>query len=116
MRSFEFPNLRLFFPMNAEVLDTLPCNMTMKFRLETNLKLNVIHTESGEPFVKEERRLMKPEVHFLTMEGNLGTVNTGSITDMVKDVRSFSNIDTEAPITNWTIVDFDNHLNGNPHI
>ena len=88
----------------------------MKFRIETNLKLNMLHTDSEERFIKEERRLMKPEVHFLTMEGSIGTVNTASMTDMVKDVRSFSNIDTDITVTNWTIVDFDNYLKGNPHI
>ena len=88
----------------------------MKFRIETNLKLNMLHTDSEERFIKEERRLLKPEVHFLTMEGSIGTVNTASMTDMVKDVRSFSHIDTDITVTNWTIVDFDNYLNGNPHI
>ena len=88
----------------------------MKFRIETNLKLNMLHTDSEERFIKEERRLLKPEVHFLTMEGSIGTVNTASMTDMVKDVRSFSNIETDITVTNWTIVDFDNYLNGNPHI
>ena len=88
----------------------------MKFRIETNLKLNMLHTDSEERFIKEERRLLKPEVHFLTMEGSIGTVNTASMTDMVKDVRSFSNIETDITVTNWTIVDFDNYLKGNPHI
>ena len=76
----------------------------------------MLHTDSEERFIKEERRLLKPEVHFLTMEGSIGTVNTASMTDMVKDVRSFSNIDTDITVTNWTIVDFDNYLKGNPHI
>ena len=55
----------------------------------------MFHIETQERLIKEEWRLLKPEVHFLTMEGTIGEVNVESITEMIRDVRGYSKIDTE---------------------
>ena len=55
--------------------------------METNLKLNLLHLESEEKFLKDEWKLKKNEVHFLLMEGVLGRVDASSIMGQIGKIN-----------------------------
>ena len=82
MRPGAIPHLNCYFPMGigaAQSLSPLPMTLQLLLRVETNLKLNIVHTESKEKYLTEEWRLKKNEVHFLLMEGLLGKVESQSL-------------------------------------
>mmetsp|Transcript_19558 Transcript_19558/g.23179 ORF Transcript_19558/g.23179 Transcript_19558/m.23179 type:complete len:114 (-) Transcript_19558:33-374(-) len=83
---------------------------------ETKNRLQLVDEESEEPYPASST---ETEVHFLRMEGVLGTQDIRSSFWgflKAKKLDRFLNHDPAHPVTEWTIIDIDNHLKGSPHV
>ena len=90
MKPGVIPHFNGYFPMGIAAAQSLPSlSMTLQllFRVETNLKLNIVHTESQERYLNDEWKLKKNEVHFLLMEGLLGKVESQSLFGQVSQIK-----------------------------
>lgn len=60
---------------------------------------------------------MNEEVHFFKLEGRLASAKLQqSSTTNYKSLLPLVNVDPELPVSDWTVVDLDNFLKGNPHV
>lgn len=100
------PNFRMFTTSKLDYL-TLNVNLQLLVRVESNLKLNIFDNESEERFMKSDQ-ISQNEIHFLLMEGIIGGIEAEEITS--------GHFDTSRHIKDWTVVDIDHFLKGNPHV
>ena len=47
----------------------------MIFRIETNMKMNIVDLKSKERYIKDGWKLKKNEVHYMRMEGHIGLID-----------------------------------------
>ena len=91
----------------------LKVHLQLMVKIKSNLGLQIVDKSSGEKMLPDKD---PSEVHFLKMEGVLGSA------DISKSIWSFKSLfDLMMPsaknsVSDWTLVDFDHFLRGNPHI
>lgn len=99
-------------PKGAMQIDTLTLELIVA--IKSNLKLDLIdrHPDKGQrqQFLTPSKR-NDDEIHFVRFEGRLPALELSMAT--IKDQQALKKL-TE--IEDWTITDFDNCLNGNPHV
>ena len=100
----------VYFPETLGWGQSLTTNVSMKIRLETNIKLN-LYTEEGAPLIAPQDKY-KPEVHFLQFEA-IHSKFTASFPLLVKQFWKYKR-QKYMKFEDWTICDFDNCLKGNP--
>ena len=76
------------------------------------LCLRDIQTDQTYPNLNETQK----EVHFIKIEGVLGAVDLQESFWNYKKLFPMTNVDPSLPVSDWTIIDIDNFLKGNPHI
>ena len=101
------PNLRMYAAPNIKNVLSLPINYQLLIRVSTNLKLNLFDCETEERVIVGRDNLARREVHFLLMEGVVGKISD-------EEFRK-GQYDISRNVCDWTIVDIDNYLKGNPH-
>jgi hypothetical protein len=104
-------NFEIFMP-DHKVGDVLTLNFELLIRIETNLKLNVKHRD-GTYLINQEDH-MKDEIHFMRLESvvNSFEIRFSTVFKLLKEIFTKPELKFES----WVITDFDNFLNGNPHI
>ena len=81
--------------------------------MNSDLRLQIVDKESGKTYPKDK----KPnEVHFLTMEGVLGSANLKESIWNFRHLMHLMVFKPDRPASDWHVVDFDNFLQGNPHV
>ena len=89
----------------------MPFTCEMLIKIETNLKLNLIDTQ-GRSFIPESE-WTDDEIHYLKFESLVQNFDV-SIRQVLKLLKTFIR-EPELEFQEWTIIDLDNHLKGNPH-
>ena len=122
------PNITIFMPSNpfkmsasffgeptkggAFKMDSL--TIELQVAIKSNLKLDLVDKK---PEADQKKRFLTPsqrnddEIHFVKFEGRFPVIELSM--EGIKDQRSLNKI---TAIEDWTITDFDNCLEGNPHI
>ena len=90
-------------------------NLQFLIRVNSNLSLKIVDNKSGDQYPRMDDREEK-EVHFLRMEGVLADLDVSQSMWGFKKVIDKASPDPYAQVSDWTIVDFDDFLRGNPHI
>lgn len=79
-------------------------------KIRTNLKLNLVADSTSDKLVPANKHA-EDEIHFVKFEGFYPTFEL-SPENLMKGANALSTKE----FRDWTIVDFDNFLNGNPHL
>ena len=96
----------------------LTCNVTLKLRIETNIKLN-LQTMEGLPLIDTNSKdgngheADSTEVHLMQFEAVTDRFNL-KFPSIIKEMWH-SRMKAHLEFQDWTLVDFDNNLSGNPH-
>ena len=90
-------------------------NLQFMVRIESPLGLQLTSPRTGKLLPSKVKKESDTEVHFLKMEGKLGQVDLTSFWN-IKDIMKVVYVDPNTPVSDWTIVDIDNFLRGNPHV
>lgn len=102
---------------NPNVPPYFPCNIQLMMRIETNLKLNLIN-HKDESMLSEKQRNDK-EFHFLYIESEILKLEfdfrnpLNFLNAKQPNLEELSGLES---FGNWTLIDFDNCLEGNPHV
>jgi hypothetical protein len=80
-------------------------------KIRTNLKLNLVAADSTSDKLVPANKHSEDEIHFVKFEGFYPTFEL-SPENLMKGANALST----KKFRDWTIVDFDNFLNGNPHL
>jgi hypothetical protein len=120
----DLPNITMYSPSNPMqmmgsmfkargkgepmVIDGMTIEIFTKIR--TNLKLNLASENSSDKLVPANKQ-MEDEIHFVKFEGFYPTFEL-SPENLMKGANALSTKE----FRDWTIVDFDNYLKGNPHL
>ena len=93
--------------------ERLQAHLQLTIKVTSDLSLYLVDEESQEKYP-----VNKPaqEVHFLKMEGLIGSVNIRESFWNFKQLLPKLEPNPHHPVSDWTIVDFDDFLKGNPHI
>jgi hypothetical protein len=77
------------------------------------MKLNLVN-DKGESLIQKDK-LASKEYHFFKFESEMKKVQISwkNVFTLAKAIGDMEKLDFEP---NWTLVDIDNHLKGNPHI
>ena len=87
-------------------------HLQLMVRIQSNLGLRLVDTKTQE---KYPQAVFGKEVHYLKMEGVLSTADLRKSIWNMREIFKTVDVDPEAEVSDWTIVDFDNFLRGNPH-
>jgi len=82
-------------------------NLEMLLKVKTNLKLNAINPATKEHLISSKDQ-SSDEIHFVKFEGRYPEFELSA--------ESIRNRKNQIEFSEWTIVDFDNFLKGNPHV
>ena len=107
---------------NHGAFKELRVHLQLMVKVETNLSLAIRDLHNQERFPPAavdstdfESEVPK-EVHFLKMEGLLGTADVSASMFNYRQLSKYVDTDASVPVSDWTIVDFDDFLKGNPHV
>lgn len=92
----------------------LSVHLQLMVKVESELGINVKDSTTGELLLKPDD-LPEKEVHFMVMEGVVGTADLAESIWNVKKLYKYGLPDVHHEVRDWNIVDFDNFLKGNPH-
>ena len=94
-------------------MDDICVHLQFMVKVQSPLSLRIINRKTQEKFEGADG---VKETHFLKMEGILGSANIRESFWNYRKITPLVDVDPDLPATDWTIVDFDNYLRGNPHI
>ena len=83
-------------------------------KVQSQLGINVRDKATGK-LLLQPGELPEKEVHFLLMEGIVGTANLAESIWNARSLFQYGTPNAANEVKDWTIVDFDNFLKGNPH-
>ena len=83
-------------------------------RIKTTLSLQLLDLKSLEKY--PEHKEGEEDYHFLKIEGVLGSADIRQSFWNFRKIHGLLTPDATNEVTDWTIVDIDNFLKGNPHI
>ena len=105
-------HFEVYMPEVKSLGDTMSLNFEYLIKVESNLKLNLIDKDGKSLIAQDEK--YDEEIHYMRMESVISTyeLRISTIFKLLKEaIRGRPTIDFKE----WTLTDFDNHLNGNPH-
>ena len=94
--------------------DELRLHLQLMVKVKTTFSLQLLDLKSLEKYPKHDEG--QEEFHFLKMEGVLGSADIRQSFWNFREIHGLLTPDPKNVVTDWTIVDFDNFLRGNPHI
>lgn len=103
-------NFTFYMPTEKDLGEILSLNFEVTIRVKTNLKLNLVDKE-GNSLVQDP---MEKETHYIKFESvaNRYPLSFKTVWKLITELGKTNDLTFE----DWTITDFDNCLNGNPHI
>ena len=110
------PNYSIYSPEHSysDGPNYMTLNIQFLLKIQSNLKLNIIDLD-GNSMIQGDEAKKETEIHFLKVESVMGKyeLNLKTVRRLFHEYR---NPKDRPSYMDWYVVDFDNHLEGNPHI